>query len=54
MLYREAGQFKTSYQSDQAIFPIRQDRIAIGIIIVIAYAAVFTHDGFLLNAMECG
>ena len=26
MLYREAGQFKTSYQADQAIFPIAQDR----------------------------
>jgi branched-chain amino acid transport system permease protein len=26
VLYREAGQFKTSYQSDQAIFPIAQDR----------------------------
>ena len=25
MLYREAGQFKTSYPADQAIFPIRQD-----------------------------
>ena len=27
MLYRESGQFKTSYQADQQIFPIRQDRI---------------------------
>ena len=26
MLYREAGQFKTSYAADQAIFPIAQDR----------------------------
>ena len=26
MIYREVGQFKTSYASDQAIFPIRQDR----------------------------
>ncbi len=26
MIYREAGQFKTSYISDQAIFPIVQDR----------------------------
>ena len=25
MFYRESGQFKTSYQSDQAVFPIRQD-----------------------------
>ena len=29
MFYREAGQFKASYAADQAIFPIRQDRIAI-------------------------
>ena len=27
MLYREAGQFKTTYVADQAIFPILQDRI---------------------------
>ena len=26
MLYREVGQFKTSYASDEAIFPIAQDR----------------------------
>ena len=26
MIYREAGHFKTSYASDQAIFPIVQDR----------------------------
>src|SRR2546428_3695887 len=26
MIYREAGQFKTTYASDQAIFPIPQDR----------------------------
>jgi branched-chain amino acid transport system permease protein len=25
MLYREAGQFKTSYVADQQIFPILQD-----------------------------
>ncbi|NDG35698.1 MAG: hypothetical protein EBX57_10800 [Betaproteobacteria bacterium] len=25
MLYRENGQFKTSYQADQQIFPIAQD-----------------------------
>ena len=29
MLYREAGQFKTDYASDQAIFPILQDRIGL-------------------------
>ncbi len=33
MLYREAGQFKTSYASDLAIFPILQDRIGIAVIL---------------------
>ena len=40
MLYREAGQFKTSYAADQQIFPIRQDRIAIGLILVAAALVV--------------
>ena len=31
MLYRETGQFKTSYAADMAIFPIRQDRIAMAL-----------------------
>ena len=30
MFYREAGQFKTSYAADMAIFPIRQDRYRLG------------------------
>ena len=40
MLYREAGQFKTSYQSDNQIFPIRQDRYAIGALMLAAAVAV--------------
>jgi len=40
MFYREAGQFKTSYQADLAIFPIRQDRIAIALIVAIAFVGV--------------
>jgi len=40
MLYREAGQFKTSYQKDQQIFPILQDRIFVAIILVIAFGVV--------------
>ena len=40
MLYREAGQFKTSYAADQQIFPIRQDRIGIVIILLIAAVGV--------------
>ena len=40
MLYREAGQFKTSYQADTAIFPIRQDRIAIALIVAVAFVVI--------------
>ena len=40
MLYREAGQFKTSYAADQAIFPIPQDRIGIFLLIAVAFLAV--------------
>ncbi len=40
MFYREAGQFKTSYQTDAAIFPIRQDRIAIALIVVVAFIVI--------------
>ena len=29
MLYREVGQFKTSYAADEAVFPILQDRIGV-------------------------
>ena len=42
MFYREAGQFKTSYGADQAVFPIRQDRVAIAIILALAFLAVPT------------
>jgi branched-chain amino acid transport system permease protein len=40
MLYRETGQFKSSYAEDQQIFPIRQDRIAIAALLLVAFVAV--------------
>ncbi len=40
MFYREAGQFKTSYSADQSIFPIRQDRIALLLLGLVAVLAV--------------
>jgi len=40
MLYRENGQFKTSYRADQAVFPIAQDRIAIGLLLALALVVV--------------
>jgi branched-chain amino acid transport system permease protein len=40
MLYREAGQFKSTYAEDQQIFPIRQDRIAIAALLLFAFVIV--------------
>jgi len=40
MLYREAGQFKSTYAEDQQIFPIRQDRIALALLLIVAFVVV--------------
>ena len=40
MFYRENGQFKTSYRADQQIFPIAQDRLAIALLLLVAFAGV--------------
>ena len=40
MLYREAGQFKATYADDQQIFPIRQDRLAVAVLLALAFLAV--------------
>jgi branched-chain amino acid transport system permease protein len=40
MFYREAGQFKTSYAADQAIFPIAQDRVGFALLGVAAVLGV--------------
>src|SRR2546427_12696637 len=40
MLYREAGQFKTTYAADQQLFPIRQDRIAMAMLLAFAFVGV--------------
>jgi branched-chain amino acid transport system permease protein len=40
MFYRENGQFKTNYRDDQQIFPILQDRVAIGLLLAVAFVAV--------------
>ena len=40
MIYRENGQFKTSYRADNQIFPILQDRIVVGLFLLLAFAVV--------------
>jgi branched-chain amino acid transport system permease protein len=40
MFYREAGQFKTNYKTDSQIFPIRQDRIGMLLILALAFVVI--------------
>jgi branched-chain amino acid transport system permease protein len=52
MLYRENGQFKTGYTADQQIFAIRQDRVAIGLLLVLAFVGVpLLADDYMLRAI---
>jgi len=40
VIYRETGQYKTSYESDQQLFPILQDKIFVLMLLGFAYFAV--------------
>jgi branched-chain amino acid transport system permease protein len=40
MLYRENGQFKTSYRADQAVFPIAQDRVVMALLLLVAVVVI--------------
>jgi branched-chain amino acid transport system permease protein len=52
VIYRENGQFKTSFASDQQIFPIRQDRIAFALLMILAFAVVpLLGSEYLLRAV---
>lgn len=54
MLYRTAGQYKTSYEADQALFPVRQDAILLMVVLALAYvifpltASEFTFQTLLI------
>ena len=52
MLYRENGQFKTSYRSDLQIFPILQDRWAILLLVAAAFVLVpLVASDYMLRAI---
>jgi len=52
VIYRENGQFKTSYRADQQIFPILQDRIAVLALLAIAFVVVpFAASDYMLRAI---
>ena len=52
MLYREAGQFKSTYAADSAILPIRQDRIGLALILLVAFVIIpLTASPYLFSAL---
>jgi branched-chain amino acid transport system permease protein len=52
MLYRTAGQFKTSYAADHALFPVRQDAILLGVILLFAFVIFpMAADEFAFRAL---
>jgi len=52
MFYRETGQYKTNYADDMALFPIRQDRIGIALILIVAFVVIpLTMSSFTLSAV---
>jgi branched-chain amino acid transport system permease protein len=52
MIYREAGQFRTSYAADQALFPIRQDRLFVFAVAILAFLVVpLLASEYLLRAI---
>lgn len=52
MFYREAGQYKTSYEADQSVFPVLQDRIGILAILAVVFVVVpLFVSSFVINAV---
>src|SRR5258708_36092852 len=52
MIYRETGQFKTSYPSDQQLFPILQDRVFVIGFLVFAFGVMpFIGTEYLFRAI---
>src|SRR3954467_9401022 len=51
MLYREAGQFKSTYAADASVFPLREDRIGLAVILLLAFVGPFVASDFMLQAV---
>jgi len=52
MIYREAGQFKTSYEEDQALLPIAQDRVfVIGLLFLAYFVVPILANDYWLNSI---
>lgn len=52
MVYRESGQFKTTYADDMAIFPIAQDRWGVIVLLLLATGVVpFAVSNYVLSSL---
>ncbi|MEL6168863.1 MAG: branched-chain amino acid ABC transporter permease [Pseudomonadota bacterium] len=52
MIYRTAGQYKTSYRADQALFPVRQDAVLLTVVLVFAWGVLpWTASEFVFQTL---
>lgn len=53
MFYREAGQYKSTYAADRAVFPLREDRVGLAVILLIAFVGIplFASDFVIKTVM---
>jgi branched-chain amino acid transport system permease protein len=52
MIYRTAGQFKTTYRGDQTLFPVRTDAILLGLVLALAWIVLpLTASEFMFQAL---
>ena len=52
MLYRTAGQFKTSYRAEHALFPVRQDAWLLAFFLLLAFVVLpLTANEFVFRAL---
>ncbi|EBV3600221.1 branched-chain amino acid ABC transporter permease, partial [Salmonella enterica subsp. enterica serovar Virchow] len=52
MFYRTAGQYKTSYAADYALFPVKQDAWLLGFILLLAFVVFpLTASEFTFNTL---
>lgn len=51
MIYRATGQFRSTYAADEAIFPLAQDRWAMGAFVALAFAAPWLVSEYWLGGL---
>ena len=52
MLYREAGQYKSTYAADVSVFPLREDRIGLFVVLFLAFVVIpLVSSEFMLQAV---